>query len=197
MNLIASHRGHFLLESGFHGDLWLDLDALFWRPAALTPLVQELAERVRYLEPDVVCGPLLGGALVAYRVAEMLDVPFLSAARQENDRGALFSARYWLPPTMQPRLNDLRVVVIDDVINAGSAVRSTVAALRASGSNPVGVAALLRLGDAVLTYADSECLPVESLTVRSNTVWPPQECPLCLKGLPLRNPEPSSGSAPG
>jgi hypothetical protein len=28
-------RGHFVLESGHHGNLWLDLNSLFLRPAAL------------------------------------------------------------------------------------------------------------------------------------------------------------------
>ena len=35
--LAQPRRGHFDLGTGFHGDLWLDLDALFLRPALLRP----------------------------------------------------------------------------------------------------------------------------------------------------------------
>jgi len=34
--LVARHR-HFRLESGRHGNLWLELDGLFERPARLAP----------------------------------------------------------------------------------------------------------------------------------------------------------------
>ena len=34
---LGPRRGHFLLESGHHGNLWLDLNSLFLRPAALLP----------------------------------------------------------------------------------------------------------------------------------------------------------------
>ena len=35
--------GHFVYESGHHGDLWFDLDMLFVHPRRLQPSVAELA----------------------------------------------------------------------------------------------------------------------------------------------------------
>ena len=35
LDLIPAHRGHFAYTSGDHGDLWLDLDALFAHPRRL------------------------------------------------------------------------------------------------------------------------------------------------------------------
>jgi orotate phosphoribosyltransferase len=35
--LLAARQGHFKLESGHHGDLWLDLDQLLGQPARLQP----------------------------------------------------------------------------------------------------------------------------------------------------------------
>jgi orotate phosphoribosyltransferase len=32
LELLSARKGHFLLESGHHGDLWLDLETLFLRP---------------------------------------------------------------------------------------------------------------------------------------------------------------------
>jgi len=36
---LPSRRGHFALESGYHTDLWITLDALFVDPASLAPHV--------------------------------------------------------------------------------------------------------------------------------------------------------------
>jgi len=186
LDLLASRSGHFLLESGHHGNLWLDLDTLFWQPADLAPLVQDLTERVRGLEPQVVCGPLVGGALLGYQVAERLGLPFVPAERQDVEAGPLYAARYSLPLTLRRRLPGRRVVVVDDVINAGSAVRATLAAVTLSGGKPVGIAALLRLGEAILSHAATAGLPVETLSVQDNSLWAPADCPLCARGVALQ-----------
>jgi orotate phosphoribosyltransferase len=60
VQLARPRAGHFDLGTGYHGDLWLDLDALFLRPARLRPYVDWLAERLRGHGVDAVCGPLEG-----------------------------------------------------------------------------------------------------------------------------------------
>ena len=67
--LARPRHGHFDLGTGFHGDLWLDLDALFLWPAELRPAVRQLADHLREFEPVAVCGPLAGGAFLAQPVA--------------------------------------------------------------------------------------------------------------------------------
>jgi hypothetical protein len=52
--LLEGRRGHFLLESGHHGDLWLELDRLFARPARVEPFAAELARRLSGYEVEVV-----------------------------------------------------------------------------------------------------------------------------------------------
>jgi hypothetical protein len=42
LELLSARRGHFVLESGHHGNLWLDLDSLFLRPARLRPFARNL-----------------------------------------------------------------------------------------------------------------------------------------------------------
>jgi len=193
LDLLASRQGHFLLESGHHGDLWLDLDALFWQPAALRPLVRDLTDRVRGFDPQVVCGPLVGGALLGYLVADALGLPFVPAERsavpaERSDDGtdSLYAARYLLPTALHQRLEGRRVVVVDDVVNAGSAVRATLTEVAAAGGEPVGIAALLRLGEAILPYAASVGLPVATLSVRASSLWAPADCPLCARAVPLQ-----------
>ena len=70
--LLAARTGHFLLESGHHGELRLELNLLFTDPARVQPLVEELAALLRPHRVDVVCGPVAGGALLGQLVAARL-----------------------------------------------------------------------------------------------------------------------------
>ena len=79
--LVSGRRGHFRLESGHHGGLWLDLDPLFAEPRRVAPFVDRLAAAVRPHAVDAVCGPLLGGAFLAQLVAHALDVAFYFTER--------------------------------------------------------------------------------------------------------------------
>jgi orotate phosphoribosyltransferase len=111
--LAGPRRGHFDLGTGFHGDLWLDLDGLFSRPARLRPHVRRLAGQLREYRADAVCGPVEGGAILGYAVADVLEVAFLPCYRRTLD-----AAAYRLPPG---RISGWRVAVVDDAVNAGTA----------------------------------------------------------------------------
>jgi len=76
LELVASRSGHFRLESGHHGELWLDLDSLFADFRRVEPFVAQLVESIRPYDVETVCGPLLGGAFLAQLVAQALGVEF-------------------------------------------------------------------------------------------------------------------------
>lgn len=181
--LLAARRGHFRLESGHHGDLWLDLDGLFARPAALAPLVSELAGRLSALDVAVVCGPLTGGALLAQLVAVELDLGFCPVGRV----AAGGTATYRVPDPLRAGLAGRRVAVVDDVINAGSAVRATLADLDRCGALPAALGALLVLGSPAGELAAGRDLVLAALSERDATVWPPADCPGCRSGVPLED----------
>jgi len=65
ISLLAARKGHFLLESGHHGDLWLDLELLCLRPKQIEPFVEDLARQLQPHTVDAVCGPFNEGAFVA------------------------------------------------------------------------------------------------------------------------------------
>jgi orotate phosphoribosyltransferase len=186
MGLMAARTGHFLLESGHHGDLWLELDGLFWSDAINAP-AERLADRIRPHAVDVVCGPLVGGALLAQLVAARLGVAFCYTERTSTGTG-LYSATYRLPAALRSRLPGRRVAVVDDVVNAGSAVRATLADLTAAGAEVVALGALLALGSTPATIAAGAGLPLEVLVTRPNEIWEPDRCPRCADGEPLHRP---------
>ena len=185
--MMSARTGHFPLESGHHGELWLELDALFWTPSALEPFAHRLAELVRPHEPDVVCGPLVGGAFLAQLVAARLGVRFCHTERASTGDG-LYAATYRLPDALTTRLAGLRVAVVDDVVNAGSAVRATLNALAQADARPVALGALLALGSTPAAVAASAGLPLEPVATRENEIWEPDRCPRCANGEPLQMP---------
>jgi len=183
--LLPARRGHFRLESGHHGDLWLDLELLFLRPAALRPLAEELARSLSQHSVEAVCGPLVEGAFLATMVAVALDVPFTYAERQVARTDGLFPVDYLLPRALRPQLEGRRVAIVNDVINAGSAVGGTLRSLRACGAQPVAIATLAVLGDSAGKLAATEAVALNALARLPNQLWLPAQCPLCARRVPL------------
>jgi orotate phosphoribosyltransferase len=191
---LPARRGHFLLESGYHTDLWLTLDGMFVDTRALAPLVSALAGQLRPHAPTAVCGPMLGGAFLAQAVATVLGVAFYftEPVAAPADAG-LFRARYRLPSELRRRVAGERVAVVDDVISAGSSVRATAEALSSAGASTVAVGALLVLGDAADARFAGQGVPVEAVGRSAFSLWKPDECPLCRTGVPLEDPWVANG----
>jgi orotate phosphoribosyltransferase len=186
LSLLSARRGHFLLESGHHGNLWLDLDALSLRPAALRPFGNDLARRLSRHGIEAAVGPLVGGAFVAEMVAAELDVRFAFAERQVGADGVTYA----VPDAFHDHLRGRAVAIVDDAINAGSATRATFAALTTLGARPVAVGALLILGETALPFFAANGVAVEAVARLPNELWEPAACPLCAAGVPLSNPQP-------
>jgi orotate phosphoribosyltransferase len=179
-------RGHFLYESGHHGELWFDLETLCGRPDDLRPAIRELADRIAAYTPEIVCGPLVEGAFVALMVAEQLECTFTYANRFAPQMSQeLFAVEYRLPDVQRPLVRGKRVAIINDVINAGSAVRGAYGDLVKHGAEVVAVGSLLTLGDSFAGFAGECGLATESLAHMPNNVWRPEECPLCKTGVTL------------
>jgi orotate phosphoribosyltransferase len=199
LELLDRRSGHFQLESGHHGELWLELDALLLRPARLSPFIGTLARGLAAtVDLDGVCGPLLGGALIASAVATALDCELYVAepAAPEGSPDELFRARYAVPQPTRARLAGRRLAVVDDVVNAGSATRATVADLRSGGATVVAIGALLVLGDRASEYAEQQGLPLIYVERLPNRIWEPEACPLCASGEVLEDPRRGAHGAP-
>lgn len=187
--LVQARRGHFVLESGYHAGLWLDLDSLFASPRAIAPFVERLAARLRPHEPHMVCGPLLGGALLAQSLATMLGVDFgFTQPAPAASGSGLYRARYLLPGAFQGRVRNRRLALVDDVMSAGSSLRATCESLRSYGAVPIAVGALMVLGDVgERHFTEEQGLPVEAVVRDELEVWVSSACPLCAAGAPLED----------
>lgn len=193
---LPAREGHFRLESGHHGDRWMDLETLCFNVFAAQQMAIRLCSRLAGHEIDAVCGPLVEGAFVALMVAEELVLPFTYSAPAEPLAGdRLFPVKYRIPGPLRPKLKGRRVAVVNDVIGAGSAVRGTLDDLRACGARPIVIGALAVVGDAGDKLAEENDVPLETLARIKAGIWAPNECPLCARNVPLTNPQDPGASA--
>ena len=186
--LLPIRQGHFRLESGHHGHTWVDLELLFVIPEAIRPFATKLAKRLETYGAEVICGPLVEGAFVALMVASRLSLPFAYAERVVDDTlSGLFTVRYRLPGVQRQLVAGKRVAIVNDVINAGSAIRGTYNDLLQCGAQPVAIATLAVLGGKAGEFAAEAHVPLETLASLPNEIWEPEHCPLCRDGVPLQN----------
>jgi orotate phosphoribosyltransferase len=186
LSLLAARKGHFRFESGHHGDLWLEIPRLFLNPRRLRPFAVRLARQLADHGIEAVCGPAVEGALLAQMVAEELGVEFSFANQFPRPAcDGLSGVGYRIPDSLRPHARNKAAAIVDDVINAGSAVRATLLDLRACSARPVVIGALLILGSSAEALAASEGVRLEGLSFLPNTLWEQSLCPLCASGVPL------------
>lgn len=182
LNAVVASRGHFVYESGHHGDLWLDLDGLFVDARRTRGWAAALAERAVACRPEFVCGPLTGGAFVAQSLAAEIGAGFVFAERLVSETGAV---RYRIPASLRGALHGRRVLLVDDAVNAGSAWLLTLTDLLDCGGGIAGFATLLSLGEAASQIAEQYGAPLFTLASLECGRWVAEECPLCRAGVAL------------
>jgi len=193
LQLLPARKGHFQHESGHHGDLWLDLELLCLHPDRLQPFAAQLATRLVQYDLEAVCGPLVEGAFVALMLAPQLGVSFTYSERFENPgRTGLYPVKYRIPAALRGRLRGRRVAIVNDVIGAGSAVLGTLEDLEACGANVVAIGTLAVLGSTAARFAAEKQIALEVLLTIPGVIWSPEECPQCVRQVPL-----STGSTSG
>ncbi len=193
-SLVRGRRGHFLYESGYHGDVWFDLEMLCLRPKALRHYIAQLAAILSRYHPEVVCGPLVEGAFIGLLVAQELQCRFVYANRLPDSDNpnrlttpALFPVRYRIPESLHGSVRNKRVAIVNDMISAGSAVRGAFLHLKELGADVPVVASLMLAGEGFRSFASEHNLKLETLAEFPSNLWTTNECPLCVNGEPLES----------
>src|ERR1044072_789792 len=68
-------RGHFLLTSGRHSDVYFEKFRILEQPQVLSALCAEIAGAFRDEKLDFVAGPTTGGIIIAFEVARQMGLP--------------------------------------------------------------------------------------------------------------------------
>ncbi|MEK6666401.1 MAG: orotate phosphoribosyltransferase [candidate division NC10 bacterium] len=168
-------RGHFLLSSGLHSDIYLQSALVLQHPTHAEALCRELAKPFKGNGVQVVLAPAIGGILVAHEVARALGARCLFGEREDGvmrlRRG--FSLEH-----------GERCLVVEDVITTGGSTREVIRVVEDAKGVLVGVCALIDRSGGTAQF------PVKKAALATLTVptYKPEDCPLCKAGTPAVKP---------
>jgi orotate phosphoribosyltransferase len=80
------------------------------------------------------------------------------------------------------------VVLVDDVVSAGSAIRASHLELGEAGAQTVAGGTLLLLGELASEHFGRLGLPIEAVIRDGYDSWEGSRCPLCAAGVPVEDP---------
>jgi orotate phosphoribosyltransferase len=173
-------EGHFRLTSGLHSPNYLQSALVLRHPAAAEDLGRRLAAELGTIlhEPvALVVSPALGGLIIGHEVARALGTPFLFTERDPESRKMLLRRGF----TVQPGQT---VVVVEDVITTGGSTRDVIDALQSAGARVLAAGSIIDRSGGTAEVG----VPRVALATLQVAAHPPEECPLCQKGIPVVKP---------
>lgn len=172
----AVMRGHFVLSSGRHSDLFVQKFRVLEDPR----LAQRFGESIAALfdnDFDVVASPAVGAVVLGFSAALAGDARFIFAERAGGDLA--FRRGFHIAPHED-------VLVVEDVITTGGSAKEVVELVRRAGGNVVGVGSLIDRGDPA--KPPDLGVGVRALLKLAVDSWAPDDCPLCRSGEPIEDP---------
>jgi orotate phosphoribosyltransferase len=175
-------EGHFLLTSGLHSPLYWEKFRILEFPEYTQKLCAVIAAYFADKNIQVVAGPTTGGIILAYEVARQMGLRCIFAEKEGEKR--TFRRGFVLN-------SGERVLIVDDVLTTGKSVHEVLETIQEHGGKVAGIGVLVDRSehDLNLGYPLMSCL--RSITPAYKT----EDCPLCLKGLPLVKPGSSKNPA--
>lgn len=168
-------RGHFLLTSGLHSDIYLQSALVLQHPSHAERLCRELAKPFRGDGVQAVLAPAIGGILVAHEVARDLQARCLFAERED---GVMRLRRGF---AIRP---GERCLVVEDVITTGGSTREVIKVVEEARGALVGVGTLIDRSGGTAAFPAKKA----ALATLSVPTYKPEDCPLCKAGTPAVKP---------
>ena len=122
---------------------------------------------------------------MAQPLAAEIGAGFIFSERMVSVTGQV---RYRIPESLRRAVAGKRVLLVDDAVNAGSALQSTWNDLQNCRAELACFAGLLALGGVELVFAKKYGVPFFTLASLTRTMWAVEKCPLCRLGTPLIDP---------
>jgi orotate phosphoribosyltransferase len=169
-------EGHFLLTSGRHSPVYWEKFKVLQFPDYTVQLCGMIADHFRQQKAQLVAGPTTGGIILAFEVARQLGVRGIFAEKT-GEKERAFRRGFTVNPGE-------RVLIVDDILTTGSSISEVMAAVKKLGGEVVGIGVLVDRSEEKIDFGVPlfSCLRSETIT------YPPEDCPLCAKGIPLTRP---------
>ena len=167
-------RGHFILTSGRHSDVYVEKFRILEQPDVLSEVCGRMADHFRDRGITLVAGPTTGGIIIAFEVARQLGV---DAIYVESENGVRTLRRGAHVPAGS------RVLVVDDVLTTGRSIHETIAALGDEGEVG-GIGVLIDRSEAP-PFAE---IPFFAGCRVEATTFDEKDVPAWLAAIPTRKP---------
>jgi len=183
-------KGHFVLTSGNHSDTYVQCARILERPDVTAKLCKELAKSWQNKKITAVIGPAVGGIVISYELAQALKAKAMYLERVEGNmtlrRGFAISPKD-------------RIIVAEDVITTGGSVKELIDVVEKNGAKVLGVISLVDRRPDICPGGNSDTsrrgkdkklfgLRFDSVIKVNPPIYPPDNCPLCQKGIPTEKP---------
>ncbi len=167
-------KGHFLLTSGLHSEIYFEKFRLLEKPNLTRKLIKTKINELKALEPTICIGPLTGGALVAFAVADLLKTK--AYYMEKDDKGNFILKRDFL---ISP---EDKILLCDDVLTTGSSFVKMLETLKSFSNQIVGYFVLIDRSEELSTNLS----PIYSIYKTRVKTFTQEDCPLCKKDIPLQ-----------
>jgi orotate phosphoribosyltransferase len=171
----ALMEGHFHLTSGLHSPVYWEKFRVLEQPRFTERLCRMIAAHFQGQNVQLVAGPTTGGVIISYEVAKQLGLRSIFAEREGTTR--VFRRGFEIRPSE-------RVLVVDDILTTGGSVREVIGEVKRKGGQLIGVGVLVDRSEGSVDFG----VPLFSCYKTSVPTYRPEECPQCLKGIPLSKP---------
>lgn len=172
-------RGHFVLSSGRHSDVYFEKFRILEQPEVLSAVCTEIASHFQATshkpQATFVAGPLTGGIIIAFEVARQMK---LQAVYVESEEGKKTLRRGKTLP------QGAKVLVVDDVLTTGLSVKETITGVQEAGGEVVGVGVLIDRSEEPQEFG---CPLFSAYRVEAKS-FAPNEIPEWLTAIPVQKP---------
>lgn len=159
--------GHFLLSSGKHSDKYVQCAKLMQYPDKAETVIKEITSQLNDIQFETVCGPAMGGIIVAYELARQTGK---KAVFTERENGEMKLRRgFEIKPGE-------KIIIAEDVITTGKSTYETIKVLEKLGAEIVAITCIADRSKGNLKHT------VYSAVQPDIETWEKEECPLCKKG---------------
>ncbi|MFZ5899085.1 MAG: orotate phosphoribosyltransferase [Bacillota bacterium] len=161
--------GHFLLTSGRHSGQYIQCAQVLKYPRHCETLGRAIAAPFAGEDIDLVIGPALGGVIIAYEVARVLDTQCLFTERENG--------KMTLRRGFRVKPGD-RVLVVEDVVTTGGSVMEVMDVVRGCGGEVAGVGVIVDRSGGKVDFGVRK----HALLTLDIATYTPEKCPLCIAG---------------
>jgi orotate phosphoribosyltransferase len=168
-------RGHFLLTSGRHSNVYFQCAKVLQYPGYAEKICGLISDHYHDLEIDTVIAPAIGGIVVGQEVARQLNKRSIFAEREDKT----LSLRRGF--TLEKRE---RVLVCEDVVTTGGSVFEVIDIVQNFGAEVVGVGYIVDRSNGKVDFG----YPQFSTIKLDAVSYIQDDCQLCKAGIELVKP---------